>query len=122
MAYNNKLALLSETGYLILLCLIQHDSHGYEIHKQVSQMIDMRKENIQLRLSTVYHILNKLVEANYVCKLETKETLGIELYHISEEGIAFFKEETKFRKHFILLGEDSVNQLSATDGHIEKCE
>lgn len=91
----------------ILSCLLEKDSYGYEISKQINVLSDGMH---MIKETTLYSAFNRLEKNGYISSYYGDETLGRRrtYYHLTKEGLAYYNAkcmewaETKLLvNHFI---------------------
>lgn len=91
----------------ILSCLLEKDSYGYEISKQIHLLSGGMHA---IKETTLYSAFNRLEKNGYITSYYGDETLGRRrtYYHITEQGLSYYNakcnewSETKLLiNHFV---------------------
>lgn len=79
---------------LILSLLIEGDSYGYELSKQIKEMTD---GNYVIKETTLYSTFNRLKKNGYITSYPGEETFGKKrtYYKITPDGLAYYLEKEK---------------------------
>jgi DNA-binding PadR family transcriptional regulator len=85
---------LTETTYLILLCLAPGAQHGYAIMKDVAALSENR---VQISTGTLYGALSRLLEQGWIEPVETQQPIGSKrlrkAYQLTSVGQHVLKRE-----------------------------
>ncbi|WP_432664384.1 PadR family transcriptional regulator [Wukongibacter baidiensis] len=79
---------------IILYMLLDNDSYGYEISKNIKELSD---EKYIMKETTLYSAFNRLMKNGYIESFFKEETHGKrrKYYSITEAGINYYKEKCK---------------------------
>lgn len=79
---------------MILSLLLNEDSYGYEISRQIKEISD---EKYVMKETTLYSAFTRLEKLGYITSYFGTETNGKRrtYYRITEEGRAFYQEKCK---------------------------
>jgi PadR family transcriptional regulator PadR len=82
------------TDIIILNLLLQNDSYGYEISKQIRIISE---EKYVIKETTLYSAFTRLQKAGYIESYEGTKTNGKKrvYYHITEEGISHYARKCR---------------------------
>lgn len=77
---------------IILFLLIEGDSYGYEISKNIRTLTD---EQYIMKETTLYSAFNRLEKNGYITSYFGEETQGKRrtYFRITEEGLSYYKEK-----------------------------
>ena len=77
---------------IILFLLIEGDSYGYEISKNIRTLTD---EQYIMKETTLYSAFNRLEKNGYISSYFGEETQGKRrtYFRITEEGLSYYKEK-----------------------------
>ncbi|NBI29871.1 PadR family transcriptional regulator [Chengkuizengella marina] len=77
---------------IILYMLLDNDSYGYEISKNIKELSD---EKYIIKETTLYSAFNRLMKNGYIESFFKKETHGKRrtYYRITQSGINYYKEK-----------------------------
>lgn len=76
----------------ILSCLLEKDSYGYEISKEITRLSDGMHT---IKETTLYSAFNRLEKNGYITSYYGDETFGRRrtYYHLTELGLTYYKEK-----------------------------
>lgn len=79
---------------IILYLLIERDSYGYEISKNIRTLTN---EQYVMKETTLYSAFNRLEKNGYITSYFGEETQGKRrtYFRITEEGLSYYKEKCK---------------------------
>ncbi len=79
---------------IILFLLLEGDSYGYEISKNIKEISD---EKYIMKETTLYSAINRLQDNGYIESFYGDETFGKRrtYYRITPIGLAYYKEKCK---------------------------
>ncbi len=79
---------------IILYMLLENDSYGYEISKNVKEL---SHEKYIIKETTLYSAFNRLLKNGYIESFYKDETFGKRrtYYKITRSGINYYKEKCK---------------------------
>ena len=79
---------------IILYLLIEGDSYGYEISKNIRTLTE---EQYVMKETTLYSAFNRLEKNGYITSYFGEETQGKRrtYFRITEEGLSYYKEKCK---------------------------
>lgn len=79
---------------IILYMLLDNDSYGYEISKNIRELSD---EKYIIKETTLYSAFNRLMKKGYIESFVKKETFGKQrkYYRITRAGIDYYREKCK---------------------------
>jgi PadR family transcriptional regulator, regulatory protein PadR len=79
---------------IILYLLLDHDSYGYEISKNIKELSD---EKYIIKETTLYSAFNRLEKKGYIDSYYQDQTFGKRrtYYRITESGIKYYYEKCK---------------------------
>lgn len=97
------------TDTLILACLFEHDSYGYEINKTVTASSG---GSFNFKEATLYTSFRRLEEGGYIASYWGGEETGARrrYYNITESGKKFFLENKKDWEEIKLLVDSLLEQ------------
>lgn len=77
---------------IILCLLLEGDSYGYEISKNIRSITE---EQYVIKETTLYSAFNRLEKGGYIESFFGEETQGKRrtYFHITQKGIAYYKEK-----------------------------
>lgn len=77
---------------IILYLLLENESYGYEISKQIKELSN---EKYTIKETTLYSAFNRLLKNGYIESFYKDETFGKRrtYYKITEAGINYYKEK-----------------------------
>ena len=82
------------TETIILARLIEHDSYGYQINKEI---VEMTSNMYELKEATLYSAFRRLEQANYIMSYWGNEDVGARrrYYAITESGREAYKRSVE---------------------------
>lgn len=91
---------------IILYLLLEKDSYGYEISKEIKACSN---EKFTMKETTLYSAFNRLSKNGYIESYQGSETQGKRrtYYRITPEGIKYYKEKCEEWK----LTKDVINKF-----------
>lgn len=95
---------------IILSLLLENDSYGYEISKNIKERSN---EKYIIKETTLYSAFNRLTKNGYIESFFKNETFGKRrtYYRITEEGIRYYKEKCQEWE----LTKEVINQFVRED-------
>ncbi|MFS1514196.1 PadR family transcriptional regulator [Chengkuizengella sp. SCS-71B] len=95
---------------IILYMLLDNDSYGYEISKNIKELSD---EKYIIKETTLYSAFNRLMKNGYIESFFKEETHGKRrtYYKITQSGINYYKEKCKEWE----LTKEVINQFIKED-------
>ena len=77
---------------IVLSCLIEKDSYGYEISKTITQKSN---GSYLMKETTLYSVFSRLEKNGYINAYEGEETLGSKrrYYAITESGVLYYLDK-----------------------------
>lgn len=95
---------------IILYLLLENESYGYEISKQIKEL---SQEKYTIKETTLYSAFNRLLKNGYIESFYKDETFGKRrtYYKITEAGLHYYKEKCQEWK----LTKEVVNRFIRED-------